>query len=105
MLLNSSREMRFKKMDPFKEKVNLTSFSMKVKTQTLWDVSELIYTFLVIFFLMFAVRIPVMYNYATWKAYEGEKQLSLTTQLTIGNLGLPPVKPNRTPEHLPRDRL
>lgn len=48
---------------------------------------QLIYTFLVIFFLMFAGHIPVMYNYATWKAYEGEKQLSLTTQLTIGNLG------------------
>lgn len=48
---------------------------------------QLIFTFLVIFFLLFVGHIPMMYNYATWKAYEGEKQLSLTTQLTIGNLG------------------
>ena len=48
---------------------------------------QLIFTFLVIFFLLFCGHIPMMYNYATWKAYEGEKQLSLTTQLTIGNLG------------------
>ena len=33
----------------------------------------LIYTFLVIFFLLFAGHVPLMYNYASWKAYEGEK--------------------------------
>ena len=40
---------------------------------------NLIYTFLVIYFLLSVGHIPMMYNYATWKAYEGEKQLSLTT--------------------------
>ena len=39
----------------------------------------LIYTFLVIYFLLFVGHIPLMYNYAGWKAYEGEKQVSLTT--------------------------
>ena len=48
---------------------------------------QLIWTFLIIFFLLTCGHIPMMYNYATWSAYEGEKQLSLTTQLTIGNLG------------------
>ena len=48
---------------------------------------NLIYTFLVIYFLLSVGHIPMMYNYATWKAYEGEKQISLTTQLTIGNMG------------------
>lgn len=48
---------------------------------------QIIYTFLVIFFLLTCGHMPMMYNYATWKAYEGEKMISLTTQLTIGNLG------------------
>ena len=48
---------------------------------------SLIYTFLIIFLLLTIGHLPMMYNYASWKAYEGEKQLSLTTQLTIGNLG------------------
>ena len=28
-----------------------------------------------------------MYNYSTWKAFEGERQAGLATQLTIGNMG------------------
>ena len=40
---------------------------------------SLIYTFLVIFFLLSCMHAPMMYNYAGWKAYEGEKQISQTT--------------------------
>ena len=39
----------------------------------------LIYTMLIIYFLLTVGHIPMMYNYASWKAYEGEKQLSWTT--------------------------
>ena len=39
----------------------------------------LIYTMLIIYFLLTVGHIPMMYNYASWKAYEGEKQLSVTT--------------------------
>lgn len=33
------------------------------------------------------MHVPMMYNYSGWKAYEDEKQVSLTTAFTIGNLG------------------
>ena len=33
------------------------------------------------------LHIPIMYNYSTWKAFEGERQAGLATQLTIGNMG------------------
>ena len=48
---------------------------------------QLIYTFLLIFFILTLMHIPIMYNYAGWKAFDDEKQVSLTTALTIGNLG------------------
>ena len=48
---------------------------------------ELIYTFLVIFFLLTCGHLPMMYNYANWSAYEGEVLVPLATRLTIGNLG------------------
>ena len=34
---------------------------------------SLIYTFLQIFFLLMLVHIPLMYNYSTWSAFEGER--------------------------------
>ena len=33
------------------------------------------------------MHIPLMYNYSGWSAYDDEKQVSLTTAFTIGNLG------------------
>ena len=33
------------------------------------------------------MHIPIMYNYSGWHAYDDEKAVSLTTGLTIGNLG------------------
>ena len=48
---------------------------------------QLIYTFLLIFAILLCMHLPLMYNYAGWKAYDDEKQVSMTTSWTIGNLG------------------
>ena len=48
---------------------------------------QLIYTFMIIFAVLLVVHLPLMYNYAGWKAYDDEKQVSMTTSWTIGNLG------------------
>lgn len=40
---------------------------------------SLIYTFLMIFLILMCMHLPMMYNYSGWKAFEGEKQQSLTT--------------------------
>ena len=48
---------------------------------------NVIYTFMVIFFLILLFNIPVMYNNSSWAAFAGERQLSWTAQYTVGNLG------------------
>ena len=48
---------------------------------------SLIYTFLVIFFLITCVNIPVMMNNASWFAFSNLAQLSWTAKYTVGNLG------------------
>ena len=48
---------------------------------------NVIYTFMVIFFMILLFNIPVMYNNSSWAAYSGERQLSWTAQYTVGNLG------------------
>ena len=47
----------------------------------------LIYTFMVIFFLITCMNIPVMNNNASWSAFANIRQLSWTAQYTAGNLG------------------
>lgn len=47
----------------------------------------LIYTFMVIFFLITCMNIPVMNNNAAWSAFANIRQLSWTAQYTAGNLG------------------
>lgn len=48
---------------------------------------SVIYTFMVIFGLIFCMNIPVMYFNSTWAAYSNIRQLSWTAQYTVGNLG------------------
>lgn len=48
----------------------------------------LIHTFMVIFFLITCMNIPVMNNNASWSAFENIRQLSWTAQYTAGNLGM-----------------
>ena len=48
---------------------------------------SLIYTFMLIFFMISLLNIPVMYNNHKWSAFEQYNQISWTTQFTIGNLG------------------
>ena len=48
---------------------------------------NVIYTFMVIFFMILLFNIPVMYNNSSWAAFAGERQLSWTAQYTVGNLG------------------
>ena len=47
----------------------------------------LIQTFLMVFFCMTIINIPVMYFNSTWGAFNATKQLSWTAQYTAGNLG------------------
>jgi hypothetical protein len=47
----------------------------------------LIHTFMVIFFLITCINIPVMHNNAGWRAYSSIRQLSWKAQYTVGNLG------------------
>ena len=47
----------------------------------------IIYTFMLVFFLITLINIPVMFNNSNWTAYSGERQLSWTAQYTTGNLG------------------
>ena len=46
-----------------------------------------IFTFMMVFFLITLVNIPVMRNNAQWRAFDNERQLSWTAQYTTGNLG------------------
>ena len=47
----------------------------------------LIWTFLLVFFCITVINIPVMYFNSTWEAFNTTKQLSWTAQYTTGNLG------------------
>jgi len=47
----------------------------------------LIHTFMVIFFLITCMNIPVMQNNSSWSAFASIRQLSWTAQYTVGNLG------------------
>ena len=48
---------------------------------------NIIYTFMVIFFMILLFNIPVMYNNSSWAGFANERQLSWTAQYTVGNLG------------------
>lgn len=48
---------------------------------------SLIHTFLLVFGLISAINIPVMYFFGQWSAFEQYSQISMTTKYTVGNLG------------------
>lgn len=48
---------------------------------------SLIYTFLLVFALITACNVPVMYFFSGWTAFEQYAQISWTARFTVGNLG------------------
>jgi hypothetical protein len=48
---------------------------------------SLIYTFLLVFGLLTAVNVPVMYSFSGWNAFEQYAQISWTAKYTLGNMG------------------
>ena len=48
---------------------------------------SLIYTFLIVFGLITALNVPVMYNFSSWGAFAQYAQISWTTGYTVGNMG------------------
>ncbi len=47
----------------------------------------LIYTFMLVFAMITALNVPVMYMNSQWTAYEQYRQMSWWAQFTVGNLG------------------
>ena len=48
---------------------------------------NIIYTFMVIFFLILLLNIPVMMNNSSWSAFADAKQQTWTSKYTVGNMG------------------
>lgn len=47
----------------------------------------LIYTFMLVFLMITALNVPVMFMNSQWTAYEQYRQMSWWAQFTVGNLG------------------